>query len=151
MGIAGYNYGAKKLSRIEETYRTTIRFGLCIAFLGVVVFLAIPGTLLDAFSASAAMKEIGIPALRIICISFLPASVSMMIGYTLSGLGNGMVNLIATALRQCILLLPFVFLFGKIGGISLIWFAFWISEACAGIYAIWHLKKNMKRVQTAIN
>lgn len=50
----------------------------------------------------------------------------------------------------CIILLPFVFLFGKIGGISLIWFAFWISEACAVAYAIWQLKKNMKRVQTAI-
>lgn len=93
------------------------------------------------------MKQMGIPALRIICISFLPASVTMMIGYTVSGLGNGIVNMISTAIRQCIVLIPVVLLFGKLGRIDVIWFAFWISEACALIFAGIQLRKNMERVR----
>ena len=109
--------------------------------------MTIPGLLLDAFSASDVMKQMGIPALRIICISFLPASVTMMIGYTVSGLGNGIVNMISTAIRQCIVLIPVVLLFGKLGRIDVIWFAFWISEACALIFAGIQLRKNMERVR----
>lgn len=47
-----------------------------------------------------------------------------MIGYAVSGLGNGMVNLISTALRQCVVLILLVYLFGRLGGIRMIWFAF---------------------------
>ncbi|MGM9629670.1 MATE family efflux transporter [Butyricicoccus sp.] len=145
--IVGYNYGADKLDRVGQTYRTTIKYGLAIACIGAVIFMAVPGVLLDAFSASEVMKEMGIPALRIICISFLPASVTMMIGYTVSGLGNGMVNMISTAIRQCIVLIPIVLLFGTLGGINTIWFAFWISETCALLFAGFQLRRNMKRVR----
>ena len=77
----------------------------------------------------------------------LPASVTMMIGYAVSGLGNGMVNLISTALRQCIVLIPLVYLFGRLGGIRMIWFAFWVAELCAAAYAIVQLRRRMKTVQ----
>lgn len=142
--IVGYNFGAKKPDRIKETLRTTIRYALCIAAAGVVIFMAAPGLLLDAFDASAAMKELGIPALRIISIGFLPASATMMIGYGISGLGNGMVNMISTALRQCVILLPCVLALGKAGGVGWVWFAFWISEGCAVIYALLQLKKRLR-------
>ena len=145
--IVGFNYGARNLPRIEQTWKTTVRFGLFLAAIGAVVFLALPGQLLDAFSASADMKALGIPALRIICIGFLPASVTMMIGYAVSGLGNGMVNLISTALRQCVVLIPLVYFFGRLGGIDVIWFSFWIAEACAAIYAAVQLRCRMKAVR----
>lgn len=145
--IVGYNYGAKNLDRIGQTWKTTIRCGLLLATIGAAVFLALPGPLLDAFSASADMKAMGIPALRIVCFSFLPASVTMMIGYAVSGLGNGMVNLISTALRQCVVLIPLVYLFGRLGGIQMIWFAFWAAELCAVVYATAQLRRRMKAVQ----
>ena len=112
--VVGYNLGAKKLARIEETCRTTIRFGLVLALLGAAIFMLLPGPLLSAFSASEAMKEMGIPALRTICVSFLPASVTMMIGYAISGMGNGMVNMLATAIRQCVVLVPLAWLLGQL-------------------------------------
>lgn len=139
--IVGYNFGAKNPERIRETLRTTIRCGLLFAAVGVIIFMAFPGPLLDAFDASAAMKELGVPALRIICIGFLPASVTMMIGYGASGLGSGFVNMISTAIRQCIVLIPCVLVLGRIGDVGCVWFAFWIAEACAVIYALLQLRK----------
>lgn len=77
----------------------------------------------------------------------LTASVTMMIGYAVSGLGSGMVNLISTALCQCVVLIPLVYLFGRLGGIGVIWFAFWIAEACAAVYAAVQLRRRMKAVR----
>lgn len=98
--IIGYNYGAKNPTRIKAACKVAILTGGAIGAVGTLVFLAIPGQLLWLFSASQAMLSIGVPALRIISATFLFASVTMIIGYIISGLGNGTVNMIAAAMRQ---------------------------------------------------
>jgi Na+-driven multidrug efflux pump len=92
------------------------------------------------------MLAIGIPALRIISLTFPLTAATMISGYIISGLGTGTVTMVASALRQLIILLPCVFLIGKIGGISYVWYAFWLSEGCAFVYAIISLRKKLKTV-----
>lgn len=142
--IISFNYGAGNKTRIRNTYKTTISLGIGIGLIGAAVFAAVPELLLDCFSASDTMKAIGIPALRIIAPSFIPAAVTMIIGYTVSGLGNGFVNMAATALRQFVILLPAVLLLGNLGGISAVWFAFWISELCAFLFAFMQLRSQVR-------
>lgn len=141
--IVGFNYGAKNVERVLKTWDTVKKIAIGLSLIGMVVFILCPQILLNLFSASDAMKAIGVPALRIISISFVFASLTMVIGYFVSGLGNGMVNMLATALRQLIILLPCVLLFGYFGGIHMVWFAFWISEVSAFGYAYYSLKKEL--------
>lgn len=143
--IVGYNFGSKNGNRVQETYRTVCMFAAIFALIGTIVFLICPQYLLSLFSASSKMMVIGIPALRIISISFVFASLTMVIGYMISGLGNGLVNMIATALRQLVILLPCVLLLGRLGGIQIVWFAFWISEIGAFLYSIYCLKKEISQ------
>ncbi|MDO4941797.1 MAG: MATE family efflux transporter [Lachnospiraceae bacterium] len=141
--IAAYNLGARQYDRMKETCKIAIMTGAGISLIGTAVFLVFPKQLLLLFSASKAMIAIGVPALRIISISFVFASVTMITGYLISGLGNGMVNMIGTALRQIVILLPAVLILGWMGGIEIIWYSFWISEGCAFLFAIYHLKKKL--------
>ncbi len=144
--IVGYNFGAKNRERVKETCRTSISIGLGIAVVGMLIFMIFPRQLLLMFSAGEAMIQIGVPALRIICVSCIPASATMIIGYVVSGLGNGLVNMMGTALRQLILLIPLVYLLGTLGGLSVVWFAFWISEIAAVIFAVVCLKRAFKKL-----
>lgn len=146
--IIGYNFGAKNESRIKDASRVSITAGCVIGAAGTLIFLILPGQLLHLFSASKAMLEIGIPALRIISVTFIFASATMIIGYIISGLGNGTINMIATAMRQIVILLPFVILLGQIGGISWVWFSFWISETCAFLFAVRQLRKKLASLRT---
>jgi Na+-driven multidrug efflux pump len=82
------------------------------------------------------MLKIGIPALRIISLTFIPASLTMVLGYCMSGLGNGMVNMIGTGLRQLIVFVPLLYVFAKYFGVEHCWYAIWISEIVAVIYSI---------------
>lgn len=142
--IVGYNFGAANTKRVKDTCKTAISTGLGIACLGMLIFMIFPVQLLNLFSASDAMITMGVPALRIISVSFLMASVTMITGYVISGLGNGLVNMFTTALRQLILLIPLVLLFGKTGGIGVVWYGFWISETASCIVAVLCLKKVLK-------
>jgi Na+-driven multidrug efflux pump len=141
--IVGYNFGAKNYARIRQACKTAVGFGCALGLIGTAVFLAVPKQLLLLFSASDAMLEIGIPALRTISLTFVLGSCTMIIGYVISGLGNGFVNMTSAALRQLVILLPCVLIIGKIGGISYVWISFCISEVCALVYAAVQLKKRL--------
>ncbi len=143
--IIGYNYGAMNKQRINDCLRRLIPTAVIIALVGTLIFMAFPGGLLSLFSASDVMLEIGIPALRIISITFAPAAVTVVLGFAASGLGNGVINMIGTAIRQFILLVPLFYLFASLGDISQIWYAFWISEAVAVIYAIIAFRRELRK------
>lgn len=146
--IVGYNYGDKKYSRVQQTWKTLLPTGAVIALCGTIIFWCFPGQLLQLFSASQEMLTLGIPALRIISISFVLAAVTILCGYFSSGLGNGIINMISAAIRQLILLVPCLWLFIKFSGISHSWYAFWIAEIVACIYSYCMSHKLLKTIST---
>lgn len=68
--IVGYNYGAKKFERVHQTWKALLPTGIMITLCGTIIFCALPRQLLQLFSASPDMLVFGVPALRIISISF---------------------------------------------------------------------------------
>jgi putative MATE family efflux protein len=146
--IVGFSYGAKKYDRIKDAVRTTLPIGIGISLVATAIFLALPSQLLGLFSASEEMLAIGVPALRIIAGTFALSSVTMILGYSMSGLGNGMVNMLGTAIRQLILFVPLAYAFATCFGIDKVWYSMWISEICAMLYAIYASRKIFRKVRT---
>ena len=144
--IVGYNYGDKKYLRVQETWNVLLPTGAVIALCGTVIFWCFPGQLLQLFSASQEMLTLGIPALRIISVSFVMAAITILCGYFASGLGNGIINMISAAIRQLILLVPCLLIFIRISGISHGWYAFWIAEIVACIYSYCTSHKLLKTI-----
>ena len=143
--IVGFSYGAKRYDRIRAAIRTTLPIAVVIAVIFTVVFLVLPRQLLGLFNASNAMLAIGVPALRIIAPTFALASVTMILGYSMSGLGNGLVNMLGTALRQLIPFVPLCALFARLFGVDMVWYGMWVSELCACGYAILASRQYMKK------
>lgn len=133
--VVGYNYGAKNIQRVQQTWNVLLPTGIVIALCGTVIFCAFPGQLLQLFSASPEMLTLGTPALRIISLSFVFAAVTILCGYFASGLGNGVINMVSAAIRQLVLLVPCLWFFIKTVGVAQGWYAFWIAEIVACIYS----------------
>lgn len=143
--IVGFNYGAKNSGRVKAVIRTMLPFAIGFALFGTVIFMLLPTQLLGLFAASAEMLVIGVPALRIISVTFALAAVTTVLGYACSGLGNGVINMLGTALRQLILLVPFIYLFALNGGIEKTWFAIWIAEGLAAAYSILSTRREFRK------
>ncbi|MCC8358085.1 MAG: MATE family efflux transporter, partial [Oscillospiraceae bacterium] len=96
------------------------------------------------------LRAIGVPALRIIALTFPCAAVTIVSGYFASGLGNGVVNMAGGALRQLVPLLPLAWLFTANLGIGCTWYAFWVSEAAAVVYSLLSVRHEMKKKVTPL-
>lgn len=126
--IVAYNYGARKKKRIMETIRLSVCIAVGIMLLGLLAFQLMPVTLLHLFDASDHMIEIGVPALRIISLSFVLAGYSIIVSSSFQALGNGLYSLIISAVRQLVVILPVAYLLSHVFGLHSVWFSFPIAE-----------------------
>ena len=102
MPIMGYNYGAAKKDRLMQTYKEALKIALLVMALGLLLFQALPKQLLLMFDASADMLAIGIPALRIISLCFLPAAFGIMSSSIFQATAHGFLSLWGSLLRQLV-------------------------------------------------
>ena len=142
--VVGFNYGSGQSDRVKQAWKVLLPTGVVFALCGTAVFLLFPAQLLGLFSASDEMLAFGVPALRIISVTFLFAVTTILCGYFASGLGNGVVNMIGAALRQLVVLVPCLWLLIRTMGIDRAWFAFWVSEVIACAYSLWATKKELR-------
>ena len=126
--IISYNYGARRPERVKKTIRLAVFYAECIMLVGFCIFQFLPDKLLGLFAASDAMLAIGIPAMRIICLHFLLAGVSIVLSSVFQALGNGVFSLIVSVCRQLFVLLPAAWLLAQTGSVNNVWWAFLIAE-----------------------
>lgn len=126
--IVAYNYGAGKKERLIKTVKLSVAYAMAVMVIGFLIFQTLPQVLLQWFNASDRMMEIGVPALRIISISFLLAGFCIICGSVFQALGNGVYSMVVSIARQLVVLLPVAFLLSKLGNVNYVWWAFPIAE-----------------------
>lgn len=142
MPIMGYNYGARRKQRLISATQMGLTGMLILMVIGLAIFMLFPEPLLNIFkesgqaAADLEMLRIGIPALRIISLCFLPAAVGILFSTVFQATGMGIRSLIISLLRQMVLLLPAAWLLSLTGEVTNVWFAFPIAEVIACVVSI---------------
>lgn len=140
--IIAYNYGARNKKRIIQTAKLSVLIAVFIMIIGLAIFQTLPNVLLkNLFDASENMLAIGVPALRIISLSFLFAGYCIIIGSIFQSLGNGVYSLIVSAARQLFVILPVAYAFAEIFGLSMVWWAIPIAEIVSMVLSTILLKR----------
>lgn len=130
--IVAYNYGAQKRTRMLQAIRLACTYATGFMLVGMTAFLAAPGALLRIFDASDTMLAIGVPALRIISLSFLLAGVSIALTSVFQALGHGVFAMLISFVRQLVVLVPSAYLLARLGqklaNDALVWWSYPIAE-----------------------
>ena len=127
--IIAFNYGARNKKRIIQTIKLSILISVSIMAIGLIIFQVFPGILLkNLFDASEHMLSIGVPALRIISLSFLFAGYCIIVGSVFQAMGNAVYSLVISAARQLFVILPVAYVFAKLFGLSSVWWSIPIAE-----------------------
>ena len=128
--IVAYNYGARHRDRILGTIRHALCYSVGIMVVGILVFQLVPDRLLLLFDSSEDQQllTLGIPALRIISISFPLAGVGIIFSSVFQAVGNGGLSLIMSLVRQLVVILPVAWLLARWAGLGAVWFAFPFAE-----------------------
>ncbi len=144
MPIIGYNYGARNKKRLYSALKRGIIIAVSIMAIGTVLMWTIPEVLLSMFGGTAEIMEIGVSALRIISLCFIPAAAGILLTTLFQAVGKGIRSLIMSFCRQLVVLLPAAFILTRIFVLSAVWYAFPIAEFFALLIAIGFLLNLVK-------
>lgn len=144
--IVAYNYGAGKKDRLTKTIKLSIVYAVVLMLIGFMVFQIFPAQLFALFEASETMLAIGLPALRIISISFLMAGISIVCSSVFQALGNGVYSMIISIARQLVVLLPVAYLLSLTGSVAYVWWAFPIAEIVAVFMSLFFMSRMYQKV-----
>jgi Na+-driven multidrug efflux pump len=137
MPIFGFNFGAKNRERFNETLKVAITAALSIMTTGTLLFWIFPAQIMMAFNPSPEMMAIGIKALRSISLAFPMAGISIMLSVSFQAIGKAYVSMIASFIRQMVVLLPVTYLLAQAGGLDWVWYGFIISEIACLAYEVY--------------
>ena len=134
--IIAYNYGARKRKRVTETIWKGTFIASVIMVLGTLAFNFFPRELLSLFSATEEMYRIGIPALKMIFLCFVPAAISIGLGSSFQATGYGVGTMIVSICRQLMVLIPVAYILSKFLGINGVWLSFIVAEIIGLVVSI---------------
>ena len=149
--IISYNYGAARPQRVWKTIRLSNITAMAIMVVGFTIFQLFPSTLLELFDASETMLAIGVPALRIISVSFLLAGFCIIAGSVFQAIGNPVYSLIVSVCRQMVVLLPVAWLLSRTGRLELVWWSFPIAEVMSFTLSTIFLRRTVKSANEVMN
>ena len=99
--------------------------------------MLLPTPLLWLFGADAGMLSIGVPALRLLALSYLPARAWVLHSDPVpGGGGRGRSSLVIFLLRQFLITLPLAWLQAGPLGLPGIWLSFLAAETVAALAAV---------------
>ena len=128
--IVAYNYGARRPDRMTKAIRYSVTAAIVIMVCGTLLFHTATRQLLGIFDASEEMLRIGVPALRIISLSFPVAGFCIGVGTVFQALGYSVYSMIVSLVRQLFVLIPCAYVIGRVtGDVTDVWYAFVIAEA----------------------
>ena len=134
--IIAYNYGARKRKRVTETIWKGTFIASVIMILGTLAFNFFPRELLSLFSATEEMYRIGIPALKMISLCFVPAAISIGLGSSFQATGYGVGTMIVSICRQLMVLIPVAYILSIFLGINGVWLSFIVAEIIGLVVSI---------------
>lgn len=146
--IIAYNYGAKEKRRIQETIRCAFAYAAVMMTVILIVLELIPDKILLLFDASDQMLQIGIPAVRIMSVSFFVSFVSIIFAAIFQGFGNGSYSMYLAFMRQVILLVPILLIGAFMGNLTVIWFGFAIAEVLSIPFGILLYRRIKRKIIT---
>ncbi len=144
--IIAYNYGARRRSRMLSAVKLGAGYAFCILTLGCIVFHIATAALLGLFNANGNMLSIGIPALRIISLSFPLAAFGITFISVFQALGNGVYAMVISLVRQLVVLLPVAWLLARTGELNAVWWCYPIAEVVAMAVAVGLMVRIHRRV-----
>ena len=98
------------------------------------------------FDASEHMLSMGVPALRIISLSFILAGFCIVSGSVFQSLGYAVYSMINSICRQLLVLLPVAFLLSLTGNVNAVWWSFPIAELMSVLMSSIFMARVYKKV-----
>jgi putative MATE family efflux protein len=137
--IAGYNYGAKQLDRVNKVLKYTILLATCVGTTGFLICEFFPHIVASIFTTNQTLIELAIPGLRIVFLFYPIIGFQMVTSNFFQSIGLPQKAIFMSLSRQLIFLLPGLLILPRYLGVNGIWYSLPVADLLSSIIAVYML------------
>lgn len=134
--IVGFNYGARNIKRVSETFRLGVLSNITIALVFLLLAVFVPRLIARLFTTDQELIDISATALRISLLGFVPVAFQVTATQFFQSLGMGMRAMLLSISRQILFLVPLLLTLPNFYGIKGVWLTMPISDTCSGVLGV---------------
>jgi len=116
--VLGYNYGARRYSRVRDGIKTVFLLSLAVNAFMWILMLALPALFIRIFNSDPGLLEAGIPGIRIYFMLFVFMALQLTGQCVFTGLGMAKHAVFFSILRKGILVIPLILLLPRLFGLG---------------------------------
>ena len=143
--IAGYNYGARKYSRVKEVYKRTAIFATLVTVIGFLITELFPRATVGIFTSDAELLEMSSKGIRIMNIMLPIVGFQIASSNLFQSLGMVKKSIILSLSRQLLFLLPCLYFLPMSFDAKGIWMSYPVADGIASLVTIVLLSRLLKK------
>ena len=143
--IAGYNYGARKYSRVKEVYKRTALFATLVTTIGFLITEIFPRATVGIFTSDAELLDMSARGIRIMNIMLPIVGFQIASSNLFQSLGMVKKSIILSLSRQLLFLLPCLYFLPLGFDATGIWMSYPVADGIASLVTIVLLSRLLKK------
>jgi putative MATE family efflux protein len=146
--IAGYNYGARQISRVMEVLKLTGFFATIVTTIAFLIGELIPGTVTRIFTTDNELIELSVYGLRITVMFFPLIGAQIVIANFFQSIGMAGKAIFLSLIRQVLILIPCLIILPRFLGLTGVWASLPVSDLVACIVSTIMIIYQIKKFKT---
>lgn len=146
--IVGYSFGAKEIRRLREALLQTIKIGVIIGIIAMIVGVFFPAYLIAPFNPSPELATVAENAIRIVTILFPLVAFQTVVTMFFQSIGKVKHSIFLSLSRQILFLIPGLYLFPLYFGLDGVWYAIFTADllsTCTAVLFLWIQLREFRR------
>ncbi len=133
--IAGYNYGARKFTRVTSVLRHSVFLATIVMCLSFVMNEFFPDLSISLFTSDPTLTQLSKDGMRLIVLMHPLVGFQIVVGHFFQSIGMSKQSIFLSLSRQLLLLIPFLLFFPRLWGTNGVWASITVSDGLSIITA----------------
>ncbi|MDR1096745.1 MAG: MATE family efflux transporter [Tannerella sp.] len=146
--IAGYNYGARQMSRVMEVLKLTVFFATLITTAAFLIGELMPGLVTRVFTADEELIDLSVYGLRITLMFFPLIGAQIVIANFFQSIGMAGKAIFLSLIRQALVLIPCLIILPGFYGLTGVWASMPVSDLVACIVSTAMIIHQIRKFKT---
>ena len=146
--IVGYSFGAKEILRLREALLQTIKIGVMIGVIAMIIGVFFPSAVVSFFNPSEELAVVAINAIKIVTILFPLVGFQAVVTIFFQSIGKVKHSIFLSLSRQILFLVPGLFILPNYFGIDGVWYSILMADllaTCTAVLLLWIQLKEFRR------
>lgn len=146
--IAGYNYGARLVTRVQEVLKLTIIFATIVTSFAFLIGELIPEVITRAFTTDEELIALSVYGMRIVMTAFPLIGSQIVIANFFQSIGLAGKAIFLSLIRQVLVLIPCLLILPRYWGMAGVWVSLPVSDLVAVVVSFVMMHYQIKKFKT---